>query len=218
MIWIPHVGYMWLHFKLSLIIGDTEAHDKLCGHYCSYSSNIQRMCRDCDIAQCDGNDPHKSCQFVNVDLIKREVGECIPLLATHAHGTVGPAETRLQAISQLPVWSPFFDFDFCGCPHGVFGSCPFERLHAWQTGIMKDAMHKLFMLCDLPSNFLRWYNNKQARDSIVHILYPDGYRWDNEWYVASKMPPLTADEYKYNEHLCKMVTAHQIVRHDGSLH
>jgi hypothetical protein len=30
---------------------------------------------------------------------------------------------------------------------------------------MKDAMHKLFMLCDLPINFLRWYNNKQAQDS-----------------------------------------------------
>ena len=34
-------GYMHLHFKLSLIIGDTKGHNKLCAHYCSYSSNIQ---------------------------------------------------------------------------------------------------------------------------------------------------------------------------------
>lgn len=52
--------------------------------------------------------------------------------------------------------------------------------------------------------------------SIVHILYPDGYEWDDERYVASKMPPSTADEYKSNEHLRQMVTARRIVRHDGS--
>jgi hypothetical protein len=39
--WVPGQGWMWLHFKLSLIIGDTEGHDKICCHYCSYSSNIQ---------------------------------------------------------------------------------------------------------------------------------------------------------------------------------
>jgi hypothetical protein len=52
--------------------------------------------------------------------------------------------------------------------------------------------------------------------SIVHILYPDGYEWDDEPYVASKLPPSTAEEYKSNEHLRQMVTARRIVRHDGS--
>lgn len=160
--WVPSQGYMWLHFKLSLIIGDTEGHDKLCGHYCSYSSNIQRMCRDCDIPQSFGDDPHKACEFVKVDEIKQEVRECIPLLDLRARGSVKEAQNRLSAISQLPVWSPFFDFDFCGCVHGIFGSCPFERLHAWQTGIMKDGMQKLFLLGDLPTNFVRWYNSNDA--------------------------------------------------------
>lgn len=32
------------HFKLSLVISDTEGHDQICTHYyCSYSSNIIRM-------------------------------------------------------------------------------------------------------------------------------------------------------------------------------
>ena len=34
-------GRIRAHFKLSLVIGDTEGHDKICTHYCSYSSNIQ---------------------------------------------------------------------------------------------------------------------------------------------------------------------------------
>ena len=160
--WVPNQGYMWVHFKLSLIIGDTEGHDKICCHYCSYSSNIQRMCRDCDIPQSLGDNPLKECHFVNVADIKHEVSECMPLLDARVRGTVGEAQSRLSAISQLPVWSAFFDFDFCGCPHGIFGSCPFERLHAWQTGIMKNAMEKLFLLSELPASFLEWYENEDA--------------------------------------------------------
>ena len=90
------------------------------------------------------------------------VSECIPLLNARVRGTVGEAQSRLSAISQLPVWSAFFDFDFCGCPHGIFGSCPFERLHAWQSGLMKNAMEKLFLLSDLPAIFMEWYDSEDA--------------------------------------------------------
>ena len=104
---------------------------------------------------CDN--PLNECNFVNVDEIKDVVSECMPLLEARVRGTVGDAQSRLSAISQLPVWSAFFDFDIYGCPHGIFGSCPFERLHAWQTGLMKNAMEKLFLLSDLPDIFLNWY-------------------------------------------------------------
>ena len=160
--WVPGQGFMWVHFKLSLIIGDMEGHDKICCHYCSYSSNIQRLSRDCNIPQSLGDDPNYVCQFVSVEDIKREVNVCIPILETRTRGTVTDARKRLASISQLPVWSAFFDFDFCDCPHGIFGSCPFERLHAWQTGIMKDAMKNLFLMSELPTNFVDWYNDEDA--------------------------------------------------------
>jgi hypothetical protein len=152
-------GFMHLHFKLSLIIGDTEGHDKLCGHYCSYSSNIQRMCRDCNIPQCDGDDPHYPCQFVDAEPIKTALRECIPIINREERGNVANARERLSGISQLPIWSPLYNCDFCGCRHGIFGSCPFEHLHAWQSGIMKDGMRLLFLLGDLPSSFIKWYKN-----------------------------------------------------------
>jgi hypothetical protein len=44
-------GLIRAHFKLSLVIGDTEGHDKICTHYLSYSSNIRRVSRDCNLAQ-----------------------------------------------------------------------------------------------------------------------------------------------------------------------
>ena len=91
MMFIHGRGFMHLHFKLSLIIGDTEGHDKLCGHYCSYSSNIQRMCRDCNIPQCDGDDPHYPCQFVDAECIKMALHECIPIINGEEHGNVANA-------------------------------------------------------------------------------------------------------------------------------
>jgi len=163
--WVPSQGWMWVHFKLSLIIGDTEGHDKVCCHYCSYSSNIQRMSRDCNIPQSLGDNPNAQCEFIRMEDIKDEVRECTLILTERRRGQVGLAEKRLAKISQLPVWSTMFDFDFCGCPHGVFASCPFERLHAWQTGIMKDAMKNLFLMSDLPQNFLSWYNDRDATPS-----------------------------------------------------
>lgn len=97
--WIPSQGYMWVHFKLSLVIGDTEGHDKICCHYCSYSSNIQRMSRDCDIPQSLGDDPYFDCHFVDCEFIKREVKECAPILEARNRGTVREAEDRLSSIS-----------------------------------------------------------------------------------------------------------------------
>ena len=67
-------GYMQLLLKLSLItIGDTEGHDKFSAHYCSYSSIIQQMCRDCNILQSDSDDPLHPCKFVEVEEIKHVV-------------------------------------------------------------------------------------------------------------------------------------------------
>jgi hypothetical protein len=137
------------------------------------------MSRDCNIPLSLGDNPHTECDFVNVEEIKNEVRECTAILTERQWGTVGSTEERLANISQLPVWSTFFNFDFCGCPHGVFASCPFERLHAWQTGIMKDAMKKLFLMSDLPSNFLAWYNDRNASchaRSRVHIT-------DSQFYI-----------------------------------
>jgi hypothetical protein len=157
---IPSLGTkIRAHFKLSLVIGDTEGHDKVCTHYCSYSSNIQRVSRDCDLSQSKSDDVDANCDFVNMNDIKAIVSEQIAVLNEHPRRNIGEARKKLQAISQVPVMSAFFDFDFCGDPHGIFGCCPFERLHAWLSGIMKDGMRYLFLLCDLDNDFIDWCND-----------------------------------------------------------
>jgi hypothetical protein len=76
------------------------------------------MSRDCNIPQSLGDNPYQECQFINVEDIKREVRECAPVLEACIRGTMAEAANWLASISQLPVWSAFFDF--CGCPHGIF--------------------------------------------------------------------------------------------------
>jgi hypothetical protein len=87
------------------------------------------------------------------------------VLNTIPKRNVGIARAKLQEISQVPVMSAFFDFDYCGDPHGIFGSCPFERLHAWLSGTMKDGMRYLFLLCDMPQDFIDWCDNEDRTDS-----------------------------------------------------
>ena len=73
---IPSLGTkICAHFKLSLVIGDTEGHDKVSTHYCSYSSNIQCMSRDCDLSQSKSDDVDANCDFVNMNDIKAIVSE-----------------------------------------------------------------------------------------------------------------------------------------------
>jgi hypothetical protein len=85
-----------------------------------------------------------------MEQIKAIVKEQIDVSNAIPKRNIGVARDKLREISQVPVMSAFFDFDYCGDPHGIFGSCLFERLHAWPSGTMKDGMPYLFLLCQLP--------------------------------------------------------------------
>ena len=75
------------------------------------------------------------------------------------YGTLGVSWQKLSSVSQLRVW-PFFYFDFCGCPHGILGSCPFECLHFYLLGLLKYLLEHVFEMLDLPADFLRWYRGE----------------------------------------------------------
>ena len=52
-----------LHFRLSMIMGDTKGHEDMCCHFNSHSSNIKRMVRDCNVSQLCGDDVNHICEF-----------------------------------------------------------------------------------------------------------------------------------------------------------
>jgi Plavaka transposase len=93
---IPSLGTkIRAHFKLSLVIGDTEGHDKVCTHYCSYSSNIQPVSRDCDLSQSKSDDVDANCDFVNMNDIKAIVSEQIAVLNERPWWNIGKARKKL---------------------------------------------------------------------------------------------------------------------------
>jgi hypothetical protein len=91
--------------------------------------------------------------MVEMEQIKAIVKEQIDVLNAISKHNIGVARDKLRQISQVPVMSAFFDFNYCGDPKGIFGSCAFKRLHAWLSGTMKDAMRYPFLLCQLPQDF-----------------------------------------------------------------
>jgi hypothetical protein len=100
-----------------------------------------------------------------MDKINAIVKEQINVLNAIPKRNIGIARANLQAISQVPVMSAFFDFDYCGDPHGIFGSCPFKRLHAWLSGTMKDGIHYLFLLSNMMPEFLDWCADENRTES-----------------------------------------------------
>ena len=46
-LYIHDKGWVYAHFELSMIIGDSLGHDQLCCHYQGYSSQLQQPMRMC---------------------------------------------------------------------------------------------------------------------------------------------------------------------------
>jgi hypothetical protein len=164
-LYVHGLGRICAHFKLSLVISETEGHDKVCTHYCSYSPNIQRVSRDCDLPQSKCDDVDGDCQFSIMEDINATVKEQVDVLNAIPKRNVMVSRAMLQKISQVPVMSAFNDFDYCGDPHGIFRSCPFKCLHAWLSRTMKDGMHYLFLLSDMPHDFMDWCNDEDRTES-----------------------------------------------------
>jgi hypothetical protein len=95
------------HFKLSLVIGDTEGHDKVCTHYCSYSSNLQRVSRDCDLPQSKCDDPDAACDMVEMEQIKAIVKEQIDVLNAVPKRNIGVARDNSGRFLKFPSCLPF---------------------------------------------------------------------------------------------------------------
>jgi hypothetical protein len=64
--------------------------------------------------------------MVEMEQIKAIVKEQIDILNAFPKRNIGVARDNLRDISQVPVMSTFFDFDYFGDPHGIFASCPFK--------------------------------------------------------------------------------------------
>ena len=124
----PTVLYPFIPF----IIGDTEGHDYLCGHYKNRTANIHQLCRICEVPT------HKTGWSKGRKYPKRKQSKIRQLVHTKSFH-------QLRQMSQYMLKSGFDNVRFglhSDC--GIFGACPGEILHLVSLGWFKYAVKSFF--------------------------------------------------------------------------
>lgn len=124
----PAVLYPFVPF----IVGDTEGHDDLCGHYKARAGTVRQLCRICEVPT------HKCGWSKGRTYPKRKPAKIRQLVRRKAF-------TQLQQMSQRMLISGFDDLRFglhSDC--GIFGACPGEILHLVCLGWFKYVVESFF--------------------------------------------------------------------------
>jgi len=116
-----------LHPYIPFIIGDTEGHDRLCGHYTTRFKTIQQLCRSCECptrftGYSKAKYRHRKPSIVNRLVRSRDLN-------------------GLQAMSQNYLANGFDQVRFGQHNNrGIFGACPGEMLHVISLGWFKYCL------------------------------------------------------------------------------
>ena len=116
-------------FKIPImfIVGDTEGHDRLCGHFLCRTGGVKQLCRTCEC-------PTAECNSSKVNYRKRKAAKLEEMAAK------GDLE-ELKAMSQHPIINAFHSLDFMSAGgRGIHGACPGEILHLIYLGIFKYVL------------------------------------------------------------------------------
>ena len=114
-----------MHPYISFIIGDTEGHDRLCGHYTARFKTVKQLCRSCEC-------PTLQSGYSKVKYPHPRKPRAIDRLVQN-----GNLE-GLISISQHYLKNGFTGVRFgMHNDRGIFGTCPGEMLHLISLGWFK---------------------------------------------------------------------------------
>ena len=151
-------GIVTVHFQICCIIGDTKGHSEMCCHFSSFSSQLNRMTRDCQVPTVYGDYPDFECIFTkqsDIDGIVREA--CANI---NSKTLMKESRQKLKEISQHGV-IPIYNLLGCGGDlGGIYTLCPYEVLHLLYLGLFKYALHSCFNYREPPSNLKSWYTKR----------------------------------------------------------
>ena len=141
-LYIHGKGWVYAHFELSMIIGDSLGDDQLCCHYQGYSSRVQRPMRMCCCTYDDLDNSLIVCKPVIADNIHKIITTCIE--AIHNNRNKAEARSIAKSISQELHVSSFSSFKCGGDKEGIYGITPVESLHALLLGTITYVLKCLF--------------------------------------------------------------------------
>ncbi|KAI2495724.1 hypothetical protein MHU86_18783 [Fragilaria crotonensis] len=177
-------GFRWnLHYNekihpvvfhpfVPFIIGDTEGHDRLCGHYTARFSKIQQLCRICECptnltGHSKSKFPHRSPHGIN-ELVR-----------------MGKTD-QLKMLSQNYLKNGFDEIQFgLHNRRGIFGACPGEMLHLISLGWFKYCLEAFSAQAGPKSLALKQYDmlcanlgirlSRQSDRDIPRINFTKGF-------------------------------------------
>lgn len=152
------------------IVGDTEGHDRLCGHFTARFQNVAQLCRICE------------CPTHLTDYSKAKFPFRVPSKVNARKGD----QEELRAISQQNLLNAFDHINFGSHnKRGIFGACCGEILHMIQLGEYKYILEAFFdqvgkdsSACQELKDFLKHISAMLARQSdrdIQRTSFPDGF-------------------------------------------
>lgn len=178
-------GFKWkLHFKgtvypvtfrtyIPFIVGDTEGHDRLCGHYTARFDKVKQLCRACICPTSKMGHSKADYMLRTPAQVKRDMSQPNSVAV-------------MQSQSQHILKSAFDNVRFGSHnKRGIFGACPGEILHlvliGWfkyamesfvgQAGALSSACTKYDALC---ANIGRHLQRQSDQDK-ARTNYPKGF-------------------------------------------
>ena len=124
-----------LKLPILCVVGDTEGHDMMCGHY-QNRSNSRSFCRSCNCPAEETGLPKE------LSKAKRKFTKASDI--QHLVKTNNLA--RLKALSYHPIDNAFSDLIFCDPVQGINGATPGELMHVVQHGMFLYFTKALFQM------------------------------------------------------------------------
>ncbi|KAI2512006.1 hypothetical protein MHU86_2294 [Fragilaria crotonensis] len=160
------------HPYVPFIIGDTEGHDRLCGHYTARFSQIKQLCRICECptyltGYSKSKFPHR---------LPRKMDTLVRKGLTN----------ELQLLSQTYLKNGFAGVRFgLHNQRGIFGACPGEMLHLISLGWFKYCLQAFSTQAGPKSNALKEYDqlcaklgrklSRQSDRDVPRTNFPKGF-------------------------------------------
>ena len=160
------------HPYVPFIVGDTEGHDRLCGHYTTRVLQVQQLCRICE------------CPTYLTGYSKSKFPHRLPrkMDALVRNGLTN----KLQSLSQNYLKNGFAGVRFgLHNQRGIFGACPGELLHLISLGWFKYCLQAFSAQAGPKSNALKQYDqlcaklgralSRQSDRDVPRTNFPKGF-------------------------------------------
>ena len=146
-----------LKFAIQLVIGDCKGNNILCGQYGGHSILSKRLCRDCDVAPSDADDPYHVCKFTSIDEVR------------------GKNQKELKMMSMHCITNAFDNMYFGARTSSIYDCTPPEPLHGILLGTIKYLFEEFERLVpnssmDMINQYVKhWYHNRVTHEHHIDI-------------------------------------------------